>query len=34
MNGNKTYISKLVHVTCFWNSLHQVSTKSNDWKAK
>jgi hypothetical protein len=30
----KTYISNLVRATRFWNNLHQVRSKSKDWKAK
>ena len=26
------YISNLVHKTRFWNNLHQVRSKSKDWK--
>jgi hypothetical protein len=27
-------MSNLVHTTRFWNNLHQVRSKSKDWKAK
>ena len=30
----KTLISNLVPTTHFWNNLHQVRSKSKDWKAK
>jgi len=30
----KTDISNLVRTTRFWNNLHQVRSKSKDWKAK
>jgi hypothetical protein len=30
----KTYISNLVRTTRFWNNLHQVRSKSKDWKEK
>jgi len=30
----KTKISNLVRTTRFWNNLHQVRSKSKDWKAK
>ena len=29
----KPYISNLMRVTRFWNTLHQVRAKSEDWKA-
>ena len=29
----KAYISNLTRVTRFWNTLHQVRAKSEDWKA-
>ena len=30
----KTYIYNLLCTTRFWNNLHQVTSKSKDWKAK
>ena len=30
----KTQISNLVHTTRLWNNLHQIRSKSKDWKAK
>ena len=30
----KMYLSNLVHRAHFWNNLHQVGSKSKDWKAK
>ena len=30
----KTLISNLVHTMRFWNNLHQVRSKSKDWKVK
>jgi len=34
MGHRKRYISYLVHTSHFWNSLHQVPSKTEHWKAK
>jgi len=33
-SGIKTQILNLVRKTCFWNNLHQVRSKSKDWKSQ